>query len=152
MSQRFKDAEHLVRVIVLFVAGIVIFFIVRRAVIPAGFGKYGHYRDGAPTEIAARPVSYAGHQACELCHGDIAETKKSGSHAGVGCESCHGALAKHADDPSAMKPTRPNTAVLCVRCHEANAAKPKKFPQVDSKEHSGGTACGECHQPHKPKI
>jgi hypothetical protein len=152
MPQRFKDFEHLVRVALLFLAGIALFLVVRRAVVPASFGKYGHYRDTAPAEIAAKPVAYAGHAACEVCHSEVADIKKTGSHAHVGCESCHGALAKHADDPSAFKPVRPDTAVLCVRCHEANAGKPKKFPQVDSKEHSGGAACGSCHQPHKPKL
>ena len=152
MSQRFKDAEHLLRIALLFAAGIVVFLIVRAAVVPAGFGKYGHYRDAAPAEAAARPISYAGHAACEMCHSDVFDVKKTGSHAGVACESCHGALAKHAADPSALKPVLPDTATLCVRCHETNAAKTKSFPQVDSKEHSGGSPCGACHRPHKPKI
>ena len=36
-------------------------------------------------------------------------------------------LAKHADDPASVKPEKLDAAVLCVRCHEANAAKPKTF-------------------------
>ena len=40
------------------------------------------------------------------------------------CEACHGPLAKHADDPGSVTPPKLDTAVLCVRCHEANAAKP----------------------------
>ena len=65
---------------------------------------------------------------------------------------CHGALAKHADDPSTLKPQKPDPAVLCVRCHEADAAKPHSFPQVSSKEHSQGNSCGVCHDPHSPKL
>ena len=44
------------------------------------------------------------------------------------------------------------SAVLCVRCHEANSAKPKTFPQVASAEHSSGMPCDTCHQPHSPAI
>jgi protein-arginine kinase activator protein McsA len=42
--------------------------------------------------------------------------------------------------------------MLCVRCHEANIAKPKGFPQVVSAEHSTGVSCDTCHQPHSPAI
>lgn len=103
-------------------------------------------------EIAALPISFAGHDACVMCHQEVYDLKKTGKHADVACEACHGALAAHADDPEKMVPKRPDTKVLCARCHEANAAKPKTFPQVDSKEHSGGAACNTCHVPHKPGI
>ena len=54
--------------------------------------------------------------------------------------------------PSSVVPQLPDTAVLCARCHEANQAKPKSFPQVVTAEHSGGMACNTCHKPHAPKI
>ena len=50
------------------------------------------------------------------------------------------------------KPARPVVAKLCRRCHEADAAKPKKFPQVVLAEHGGGEVCNACHQPHKPNL
>ena len=152
MSNRFKNAEHLIRVAVVFLAGVVVFVLIRGMIVPKSFGQYGHYRGDALAEIAARPPAFAGHQQCETCHEEILNIKKTGKHINVACEACHGALAKHADDPSAMTPKKPDTAVLCAKCHEANAAKPKHFPQVVTKEHSGGMACGGCHQPHKPKI
>ena len=62
----------------------------------------------------------------------------------------HGPQARHARDPD-VKPVLPSTPALCVQCHEASGAKPKKFPQVLSAEHSGGMDCKMCHQPHKPK-
>ena len=77
--------------------------------------------------------------------------KKAGKHAGVNCEACHGPLANHAGDPS-IQPAKLDTAVLCIRCHAASAAKPKNFPQVDADQHSGGIACETCHQPHSPAI
>lgn len=152
MSNRFKNAEHLIRVALVFVGGLVLFVIGRGLIVPKSFGQYGHYRGNALAEIAARPPSFAGHETCEACHSEVFEMKKTGKHINVACEACHGPLAKHAEDPGSLVPKKPDTAVLCVKCHEANAAKPRNFPQVVSKEHSMGMACGTCHQPHKPKI
>jgi hypothetical protein len=148
----FKDAGHLFRLAGVFVAGTLLFFVVRASLVPKSFGKYGHYRGDAITEIAARPVTFAGHQACEDCHADVLEKKKSGKHVHVNCEACHGPLAKHVDDPGSVKPAKLDTAVLCARCHEANLAKPKGFPQVATADHSSGLPCDTCHQPHSPAI
>jgi transcription elongation factor Elf1 len=146
-----KDAGHLFRFAFLFVIAFVAFLVIRHFVVPKSFGQYGHYRANAMTEIAARPVHFAGHETCETCHADILETKKTGKHANVNCEACHGPLAKHADDPSVLPP-KLDTAVLCIRCHAATAAKPKGFPQVDAEQHSGGLACETCHKPHNPAL
>ena len=135
-----------------FAAGIVLFLIVRSIFVPRSFGQYGHYRGAALAEIASKPVMFAGHGTCEGCHTDIAEAKNKGVHVHVACESCHGPLAKHADDPTALQPPKMDVAVLCVRCHEANKAKPQTFPQVASAGHSGGVVCNTCHQPHSPRI
>lgn len=136
----------------LFVVGLVLFLIARSALVPKSFGEYGHYRGNALEEIRSKAVNYAGHQTCETCHTDVLEVKAKGVHAHVACESCHGPLAKHADDPGSVLPEKLDTKVLCVRCHEANPAKPKNFPQVVSADHSAGLACNECHKPHSPAI
>lgn len=148
----FKDAEHLFRVAAVFLAGLILFLIVRAVLVPHSFGRYGHYRADAIGEIAALPISYAGHQTCENCHGDIADTKSKGVHKTVNCESCHGPQAKHADDPGSIIPAKLDTKVLCARCHQANLAKPTNFPQVNAPEHSSGAACDSCHQPHSPAM
>jgi len=148
----FKDASHLFRFAGLFVLAFLLFLLIRGYVVPKSFGEYGHYRGNAIKDIAARPVHFAGHQACETCHSDVQDVKKNGKHAHVNCEACHGPLAKHADDPAAVTPPKLDTAVLCVRCHAASAAKPKDFPQVNAAEHSSGVPCETCHQPHSPAI
>jgi uncharacterized CHY-type Zn-finger protein len=148
----FKDVNHLFRFAGLFVVAFLVFLVVRSYVVPKSFGKYGHYRAAAIGEIAAHPIKFAGHQACESCHSDIADTKAKGAHAHVNCEACHGALATHANDPSSMTPVKPDTLVLCARCHTASAAKPKGFPQVNPAEHMGGVPCQTCHNPHSPAI
>lgn len=135
-----------------FAVGVILFLVARNVFVPRSFGQYGHYRGAALGEIAARPVMFAGHQACESCHTDVHELKSKGVHAHVACESCHGPLAKHADDPTSLQPPKVDVAVLCVRCHEANSAKPTSFPQVASVDHSGGVVCDTCHKPHSPAI
>ena len=149
---RFKDAQHLLRLAAVFAAGFLLFMGLRTALVPRSFGQYGHFRGNALAELAARPINYAGHKACEDCHGDIVETKHSGKHAGVNCEACHGPQEKHVADPAEVVPKLPDTLVLCPRCHEANLAKPVTFPQVNSKEHSSGQPCKTCHQPHSPLL
>lgn len=147
-----NDAEHLVRLILVFAAGIVIFLILRGSLVPRSFGQYGPYRGDALAEIASRPISYAGHQVCETCHSDVAELKVQGKHAHVNCEACHGALAKHADDPASVVPVKLEPAKLCVKCHAANQAKPRGFPQIVAADHAGDADCRQCHRPHHPDF
>ncbi|HLI64191.1 MAG TPA: multiheme c-type cytochrome [Terriglobales bacterium] len=150
--KNFKDAAHLFRLAAVFLVGFVVFLVVRSFLVPRSFGRYGHYRANAIAEIAALPISYAGHQACTDCHSDIVEVKSKGVHKGVACESCHGPEAAHVQDPGSVIPAKLDTSLLCPRCHEVNIAKPKGFPQVETAEHSGGAACNTCHQPHSPAI
>jgi uncharacterized CHY-type Zn-finger protein len=135
-----------------FAVGVALFLVARSLFVPRSFGQYGHYRGAAIADVANRPLVFAGHQACESCHTDVLEVKSKGVHARVACESCHGPLAKHAEDPTALQSPHIDVAVLCVRCHEANNAKPKSFPQVASAGHSGGVVCDTCHKPHSPAI
>jgi uncharacterized CHY-type Zn-finger protein len=147
----FKDAGHLLRFAALFVVAFLVFWGIRGFVVPKTFGQYGHYRAASMTEIADHPAKFAGHQACETCHSDVTDVKNKGKHEQVNCEACHGPLAAHAADPTET-PAKLDTAVLCVRCHGASAARPKTFPQVVADEHSNGVPCETCHQPHSPAI
>jgi len=149
---RFKDAEHLLRVAGVFLIGVTAFLLFRAWFVPPSFGQYGHYRADSMKDVAALPVVHAGHEVCESCHSDVLDVKKAGKHAGVNCEACHGPQGKHAEDPGSVKPVLPDTSVLCARCHEANSAKPKGFPAVVTAEHSMGMPCNTCHKPHSPKI
>jgi len=150
----FRDSGHLIRPALVLLAGLGVFMIIRAAVVPKDFGKYGHYRPAALDTIRKHAVAYAGQDQCVMCHDAPATARAAGKHAHVACEACHGPQAAHAnaDDPSAHKPQLPDVATLCARCHEKDAAKPKWFPQVVTAEHSLGALCNACHQPHNPHL
>jgi hypothetical protein len=154
LNRKFRDSAHLIRPAVVLVIGLCLFLIARAAIVPKGFGRYGHYRPGALETVRAKPLAYAGQDTCVLCHDTQATARAAGRHAHVSCEACHGPQNAHAtaDDPSAAKPKLPDVANLCRRCHEKDAAKPPAFPQVVTAEHSGGALCTTCHQPHNPHL
>jgi len=152
MSGRFADVKHLLRMAGLFVAGAVVFVIVRALLVPEGFGTWGHFRAGALDDNRAHQLRYAGRQACADCHGDVLEARQGSKHTGIGCEACHGPLAAHAEDPEAVPARRPEATPLCRGCHQANVARPAGFPQIDPAEHGGGEPCVACHAPHHPDV
>jgi hypothetical protein len=152
MQRFFKDREHLVRMAGLFLVGLILFFLVQLLLVPRDFYKLGHFRAGALADNAARPVVFAGREACASCHPDVVEARKGSRHGTIGCEACHGALARHADDPGSLKPTRPDGRTLCLVCHREDVAKPKSFKQVNPQEHMGGEPCLSCHKPHHPEM
>lgn len=148
---RFKDVEHLIRLVALFVAGLLLFAVARAWLVPKDFGKYGHYRAGAVDDAAARPASYAGRARCAECHDDVVISQAAARHKNLGCETCHGALLKHADDPE-VPVAKADGQVLCLRCHAANTGKPAHQPTVVAKEHSDEDTCVSCHKPHDPRT
>lgn len=151
MNRSFKDFEHLVRLAGLFAAGVLFFVVARAELVPADFGKYGHYRAGAIADVAARPMAYAGRARCTECHEDEVNEAAPAKHKVISCETCHGALLKHADDPAVDVP-RADGQLLCLRCHAANTGKPSHQPTVIAKEHSDEDTCVSCHKPHDPRM
>ncbi len=152
MSGRSTGKQHLVRMAGLFVLGVLAFLVLRWWMVPAGFGRYGHYRPGALDDVQARPLHYAGRAACEECHTDVVAARQGSRHARIGCEACHGPLLAHVQAGGDKKPARPDSRVLCPRCHAASPWKPKTFPQVVAAEHSPEGSCVACHNAHAPKI
>jgi hypothetical protein len=149
---RWKDSIHLIRPAAVFLAGLLLFLLVRGLVVPRSFGQYGHYRAAALEEIRAKPVKFAGQETCAGCHFEQAGLRDKGKHARVACEACHGPAKRHAEDPAAMTPAKPATAAFCAGCHEKDTAKPAWFKQVKSREHMGGGNCIECHSAHNPAL
>jgi len=151
MSRGLRHYEHVLRMAGLFLTGVLVFLIVRWVMVPSDFGVYGFYRAGALTDVAARPIAYAGHEICADCHSEIVDLRKGTKHEHVNCESCHGPLATHASG-DVMKPGTPDLKTVCAPCHRKMDGRPKSQPQVDFTEHSGDALCSDCHKPHSPKI
>lgn len=123
----------------------------RLYLVPADFGKTGHFRASAVTEVAAQKISYAGHEKCTECHDDVVAVKNAGFHKGVTCEVCHGPAAAHAEDPGSVTPPAPRERGSCPLCHEYLASRPTGFPQIVSASHNPMKPCISCHKPHDPK-
>jgi len=151
MRESLAEGAHLLRALALFAAGFLVFLVIRGILVPHGFGELGHFRPGALLDSRARPIAFAGRAACEACHGEVVQARTGSKHAGLNCEACHGPLAAHAEDPTAVHPTLPETRTLCPVCHEQNMAKPAGFPQVAAADHAGEEPCGGCHRPHHPE-
>lgn len=148
MSAAPKVPPQLVRIILLAVGIVGMYFVARYFLTPPSFGQYGWYRAESLTEMRTRDTVFAGKKACEECHSDQVQKVAKNAHKSVSCESCHGAGQAHASNPDVK------LEVLnfshCARCHEANPSRPKWHKQIVIKDHYTGSKCTECHKPHAP--
>ncbi len=173
MGDRFQHARHVVRVGVVFVIGFIGFLFARSTLIPPDFGVYGYYRAGALNDIKARPIVYAGRQACLECHDGMYDppepdesapprkpsvkplTAQDNKPSTLRCEGCHGPLKSHIDDTEKDVPKVADDR-LCLGCHRQLAGRPKSQPQVIPATHKTGDpmrkTCVSCHTPHWPKT
>jgi hypothetical protein len=149
---RFRDFEHVLRVLALFALGVLAFVVLRAVFIPRDFGTYGYFRAGALEDNRARVPVYAGRATCGECHADIVEARRGSRHETIGCEACHGPLARHVSGDDTTAPARPDPRTTCVRCHATKAGKPAAYPQVDPGDHAPEGPCTECHKPHHPGM
>jgi hypothetical protein len=149
---RFGHANHVMRAAALFVSGLAIFLVARRAMVPSDFGVYGFYRAGALADAAARPLAFAGQAACFDCHDAIVAARSGGAHERIGCEACHGPLARHASGDADVKPKELSPRHLCLTCHLKSAGRPGAVPQILPSDHAPEGPCTACHLPHNPRI
>ena len=107
MFSKLKSAAHLLPLVLVFLAGLGAFLILRAALVPKDFGQYGHYRPAALDDSASGLSLCGTDEPVPTCHDDVTTARAAGGHKGVSCEACHGPLAKHADDtvgPHAQAP------------------------------------------------
>ena len=91
-------------------------------------------------------------QDCAGCHAMQVETRKEGKHVKVACDTCHGPQVKHAESAGKEKPPKLDVKALCLQCHESGKAKNAETLKVNPNEHYAGSACADCHLPHKPQT
>jgi hypothetical protein len=149
MSRLIKMPPQVLRIVLLAVGIVAVYFIARSFLTPPSFKQYGWYRGNALGELATRDPVFAGKKACEECHSDHIQKLAKDGHKTLSCEACHGPGQAHANNPDIKIEVRPEFGA-CVRCHEANPSRPKTHKQIVSKTHYSGSKCTECHLPHTP--
>jgi len=144
------------RILTLYFAGVIIFFILRAIFVPPTFGEVGWYRAASVDEIAELETKIAEEFRCFNCHPNEHAEWSVGEHRNVSCEACHGLLKFHAENPEKqaydehLSPKAFNSSIeFCLSCHGVSVSKPEHFPQV-SVEHSKYWDCLRCHNPHDP--
>jgi hypothetical protein len=152
VNRRFGNVQHVIRIAGIFLAGFLLFLIVRAWFIPSDFGVEGFYRMGARLDAMAKPLAYGGEVECVSCHNEADDLRRTGRHAKVKCEACHGPSWKHTQEASDVKTPTIELPKLCLTCHTKAAGKPADFPQIVAVSHYPARACADCHQPHKPKA
>ena len=145
---RIKVRPQVVRLLLLTLAIVTVYFLARAALTPASFGEYGWYRADALREMAALPPVFASKKECEECHSDVLTKLSKSEHKSLACTTCHGSGRLHVDDPE-EKIGKP-TDSFCLRCHQEDPARPKWLHQIKPREHYRGQRCIECHMPHQP--
>jgi hypothetical protein len=144
--------QQVTRLSIIFGVMILGLVLARRWLIPETFGQLGHYRAAAVETVAAAKIHYAGHEACAVCHEEIAKTRLAGRHRGVACEVCHGPSAAHVAAPTEIRPSAPKQRGYCPLCHGYDPGRPTGFPQIDPASHNPLRPCISCHQPHAPET
>jgi hypothetical protein len=146
--RRFKLPPQILRLVLLTLAIVGSYLAARSFLTPLSFGQYGWYRGNALGEIAnSREPLFAGKQSCDECHSDILHKLAVDAHKTLSCEACHGVSREHGNNPDIL-PVKASGS-HCIRCHEANLARPAWLKQIVVKDHYG-PKCTECHVPHQP--
>jgi hypothetical protein len=148
MKRFFRMPPQIIRLVLLTIGIVCVYFTARYFLVPPSFGQYGHYRGNALQEIAAREPYWAGRKTCDSCHGAIVQKLASAEHKGLSCETCHGPSKAHVENPEVKLPKLSYSQ--CVRCHETSPSRPKWLHQINVHNHYTGSVCTECHVPHQP--
>jgi len=142
--------KHIVRLIILLVAGLALGLIAKWYFTAESFYRYGHYRADSVPELAAQDPVFQTPRYCESCHSERYAQWSANNHKTVTCETCHGAAKGHPQ--SGKLPIPADTRKLCTLCHEAMPERPRVQPQIVVAQHAGTQQCAVCHNPHAPKL
>jgi DnaJ-class molecular chaperone len=142
--------EQVARIAVVLGLILVVVLLVRFVVVPRSYFSAERHQAATVERELAKPISFAGADACRECHEEQFATKSKGHHQGLACETCHGPSSRHAGDPLAVKPFAPRDRKFCPVCHAYDSARPTGFPQINPMVHNPLKPCIACHDPHDP--
>ncbi len=152
-----SDYRHTIPVFAVLVGVVLVGVGLRGLAVPETFGQFGHFRGAAATEARVKTPRHLGKDACKKCHEKELTLHDKDMHAAVQCETCHGAGSAHVADPKKVHLVKPNTKQDCLVCHQAMAARPGRFPQIQWRDHfkfagvdDEKIECVKCHSPHEP--
>jgi len=138
---------------------VLVILVARKIYVPSDFGingqnyTFGFYRKANLDDWKAVKVKYSGREYCKDCHEENYQANASSKHHLLQCENCHGPAGSHPDDPAKLVVDR--SRELCLRCHaKLNYPNSQRaaLPGIDPVKHNQGSACIECHKPHKPDM
>ncbi len=147
--------SHTIRLVMIIVALVAVFALVRSLLIPASFGTYGHYRGDNLAEQTAMPLVHMESAFCRECHLDQHTGWQGGNHRAVNCEVCHGHWEIHNGNLKTMAAVKSNDA--CLLCHQALTGRPASVKQIASfdshraekaEAKQDAQTCVDCHNPH----
>lgn len=143
--------KHIVRLLILLVAGVALGLIARWYFTDPSFYRYGYYRADSVAELASQEAAFKTARYCQSCHTERHAQWSAANHKTVTCETCHGAAQDHPQKKGKL-PIPADTVKLCTLCHEAMPGRPRVQPQIVVAQHAGGQQCIACHNPHAPKL
>lgn len=147
--------KAVVRVGLLLSVVVVLFAFGRQMAIPSSYGEYGRYRGNNVSEVVSKSANYAGggSATCRDCHQSQYQAVIQKEHGGFDCQTCHGPAANHVKKPKEFSPKVEADAELCGSCHrQITGRDDAKIATIRIDSHSGGVACGRCHNPHQPRA
>ncbi len=151
--------NHVLRPLWVAIVLITALLVVRHFMVPSDFGvngknfTYGYHRLGNIQDWKDFKVKYKGKEYCKECHEENYNDIMSSPHKIIQCENCHGPAIDHPENPESL--TINTERALCLRCHASlpyQNTNRGRLKGIDPVEHNSGTACVECHNPHKPNL
>jgi len=121
-------------------------------------GGNGQQAVVSPSNTAKLPSGFAGSEACETCHADIAKkfvdnphSRLALEHGGVTCESCHGPGQAHidagGDATKIFQFSKASPRVITQKCLTCHAGAHPNFEHTAHGE--AQVDCISCHSVHK---
>jgi len=149
--------SHTIRLVMIIVALVVVFALVRSFLVPESFGTYGHYRGDNLAEQVNMPLVHQESAFCRECHQEQHTSWQGSKHSAVNCEVCHGHWEIHNGNLKTMTAVKSNDA--CLLCHQELTGRPASVSQIKNfalhraekdERKTGAQTCVECHNPHAP--